>query len=154
MHKICYFNFSVGKNPCQGMFAWFSYDLPLPTWTGVTLQVNYVPLVVVPVIYKCYFSYAFITSYNLHNFEVFAYSVQVFDDIGQYTILYILTNLPSWVPLFHYEFPNPIVGVLNKHQLVNLYLLRVRPGWCAKGHKVYTGSGRMSLCPVYCCSCY
>ena len=37
-----------------------------------------------------------------------------------------------------------IVGVSNKHQLVNLYLLRVRPGWCAKGHKVYTGSGKMS----------
>ena len=27
------------------------------------------------------------------------------------------------------------VGVSNKHQLVNLYLLRVRPGWCTKGHK-------------------
>ena len=23
----------------------------------------------------------------------------------------------------------PTIGVLNKHQLVNLYLLRVRPGW-------------------------
>ena len=33
------------------------------------------------------------------------------------------------------------VGVSNKHQLVNLYLLCVRLGWCTKGHKVYTGSG-------------
>ena len=33
------------------------------------------------------------------------------------------------------------VGVSNKHRLVNLYLMRVRPGWCANGHKVYTGSG-------------
>ena len=49
----------------------------------------------------------------------------------------------------------PTVGVLSKHQLVNLYLLRVGPGWCAKRHKVYIGSGRMSLCPVCCCcSCY
>ena len=31
------------------------------------------------------------------------------------------------------------VGVSSKHQLVNLYLLRVRPGWCAKGQKVYSG---------------
>ena len=41
------------------------------------------------------------------------------------------------------------VGVLNKHELVNLYLLRVGPRWCAKRYKVYTGSGRMSLRPVY-----
>ena len=33
----------------------------------------------------------------------------------------------------------PTVGVSNKHQLVNLYLLRVRPGWYAKRHKVYAG---------------
>ena len=46
------------------------------------------------------------------------------------------------------------VGVSNKHRLVNLYLLRVRLGWCTKGHKVYTGLGRMSLRPVCCCSCY
>ena len=46
------------------------------------------------------------------------------------------------------------VGVSNEHQLVNLYLLRVWPGWCTKGHKVYTGSGRMSLHPVCCCLCY
>ena len=48
----------------------------------------------------------------------------------------------------------PSVGVSNKHHLVNLYLLRVRLGWCTKGHKVYIGSGRMSLHPVCCCSCY
>jgi hypothetical protein len=46
------------------------------------------------------------------------------------------------------------VGVLSKHQLVNLYLLRVRPRWCAKGHKVYTGLDRMSLRPVCYCTCY
>ena len=46
------------------------------------------------------------------------------------------------------------VDVSSKHQLVNLYLLRIRPGWCTKGHKVYTGSDRMSLRPVRCCSCY
>ena len=47
------------------------------------------------------------------------------------------------------------VGVSSKHQLVNLYLLRIGPRWCAKRHKVYTSSGRMSLRPVcgY-CSCY
>ena len=33
-------------------------------------------------------------------------------------------------------------------------VMRVRLGWCAKGHKIYTGSGRMSLRPVCCCSCY
>ena len=33
----------------------------------------------------------------------------------------------------------PTVGVSNKHQLVNLYLLYVRLRWCTKGHKVYTG---------------
>ena len=33
-------------------------------------------------------------------------------------------------------------------------LLRVRLGWCTKGHKVYTSLGRMSLRPVHCCSCY
>ena len=33
------------------------------------------------------------------------------------------------------------VGVSNKHRLVNLYLMRVRLGWCTNGHKVYTGSG-------------
>ena len=42
----------------------------------------------------------------------------------------------------------PIVSVSSKHQRVNLYLLRVGPGWCAKRHKVYTGSDRMSLRPV------
>ena len=42
----------------------------------------------------------------------------------------------------------PTVGVLNKYQLVNLYLLRIRPGWCTKGHNVYIGSSRMSLHPV------
>ena len=35
-----------------------------------------------------------------------------------------------------------VVSVSSKHQLVNLYLLRVWPGWCAKGHKVYTGLGQ------------
>ena len=48
----------------------------------------------------------------------------------------------------------PTVGISSKHQRVNLYLLRVGPGWCAKRHKVYTGSGRISLRPVCCCSCY
>ena len=39
--------------------------------------------------------------------------------------------------------PNAInVGVSSKHQLVNLYLLRVGPRWCAKRHEVYTGSGQ------------
>ena len=33
-------------------------------------------------------------------------------------------------------------------------VMRVRLGWCAKGHKIYTSSGRMSLHPVCCCSCY
>ena len=46
------------------------------------------------------------------------------------------------------------VGVSNKQELVNLYLVRVRLGWCTKGHKVYTGLGRMFLRPVCCCSCY
>ena len=48
----------------------------------------------------------------------------------------------------------PTVGVSNKHQLVNLYLLRVRLGWCAKRHNVYTGLDRMSLCLVYYYLCY
>ena len=48
----------------------------------------------------------------------------------------------------------PGVSVSNKHQLVNLYLLRVRLGWCTKGHKVCIDSGRMSLRLVHCCSCY
>ena len=33
-------------------------------------------------------------------------------------------------------------------------VMRVRLGWCAKGHEIYTGSGQMSLRPVCCCSCY
>ena len=33
-------------------------------------------------------------------------------------------------------------------------VMRVRLGWCAKGHKIYTGSGWMSLRLVYNCSCY
>ena len=33
-------------------------------------------------------------------------------------------------------------------------VMRVRLGWCAKGHKIYTGLGRKSLRPVCCCSCY
>ena len=49
---------------------------------------------------------------------------------------------------------NTSVGVSNKHQLVNLYLLRVRSRWYAKGHKIYTSSDRMSLLSVCCCSCY
>ena len=47
----------------------------------------------------------------------------------------------------------PTVGVSSKHQRVNLYLLRVGPGWCAKRHKVYTGSGRMTLRLVCCAAC-
>ena len=48
-----------------------------------------------------------------------------------------------------------LVGVLNKHRLVNLWLLRVRPGWCTKRHEDYTGSGKTSLRLVCCCcSCY
>ena len=33
-------------------------------------------------------------------------------------------------------------------------VMRVRLGWCAKGHKIYTGSGGTSLRPVCCCLCY
>ena len=33
-------------------------------------------------------------------------------------------------------------------------VMHVRLGWCAKGHKIYTGSGQKSLRPVCCGSCY
>ena len=48
----------------------------------------------------------------------------------------------------------PTIGVSNKHQLVNLYLLRIRLVWYTKGHKVYTVLGQTSLCLVCCFSCY
>jgi hypothetical protein len=49
----------------------------------------------------------------------------------------------------------PTVGVLSKHQWVNLCYCSSRLDGALKRHKIYTGSGRISLRPVYgCCSCY
>ena len=49
----------------------------------------------------------------------------------------------------------PTVGVLSKHQRINLCYCASGLDGVLKIHKVYTGLGRMSLCPVrgY-CSCY
>ena len=49
----------------------------------------------------------------------------------------------------------PTVGVSSKHQRVNLCYCALGSDSMLKRHKVYTGSGRMSLRPVCsCCSCY
>ena len=47
------------------------------------------------------------------------------------------------------------VGASSNHQRVNLCYYVSDPDGVLKRHKVYTGSGRMSLCPVrgY-CLCY
>ena len=68
------------------------------------------------------------------------------------TLLHMPKVVETALALWHVN--NICVSVSNKHQLVNLYLLRVRPGWCTKGHKVYTGSGRVSLRLVHSCLCY
>ena len=49
----------------------------------------------------------------------------------------------------------PGVGVSSKRQRVNLCYCASGSDGMLKRHKVYTGSGRMSLRPVRgCCSCY